>query len=713
MRKTDECITTRSTITQLATLENNIVAISTKEHFIKLFSSINCKNITTLTTKLLNDNTTTICFSKDAKLIAFNDKNKIYIIHMPTQQLLKKIDTDGETITIMEFDPSSNYIIAGSTNGRVLQYKYDNSSLLARLCSFPYTGVNGYSKIRNNYVSSFAFYKNQMACSGYGGAIFILDLLSQANKNIITHANTRINALCFLDETTLISGNVDGYIDIISLKQIHKYKRLNAPFRDIKQILLMPNPMFIMVTSPKHIAIFNIKEYKLIDANYIKLNATINKVAINNEILFINFDDNKIIKIQLTNTQKLNSLILHNSLDIAFNLISQEPMLKGSKEHLELEKRYKTIYLKAVDALLHENKELAKQLTEMFTHTKEKKGEINSLFIAFKNYEQFQMHFKEKKLTLAYAMAVKYPALQYTPQYKAMEKEWKKTFKAAQKQILLGNEAKAKEYLKPYITIISKRQNIQLILKQNKEFVEFLKAIDKKEYQKIYTLAQKHEIFTQIPTYHTLMQEAQTHLQKATENLKKGKIEEVLKHIYIIKDIDSFKDEIQTIKEECKEVELLQKAYQENNFKLCYELIDIHKHLSYTELGLLLEKHWFKMIHRCEEYATKGDIKSIKETLNELILLSSRRTKIGDLLRITFQTKIKLLISKKETKQAENIIYSYIDTFGLDKEIHSIMKAYEKRFRTKLAITYNENGTISRNSWINSPLITGHLKKHP
>lgn len=713
MRKIDECFRTQSNITQLTALTSDLVACATKSHGVKLFSPETCSVKTTLVSEYLDNKTSAICFTQDGEILAFANKTIIYIIHIPTRRLIKSIDTDGEKIEIMEFDPSSSYIIAGTSNGRVLQYKYDGSVLLSRLCSFPYDRSKEYEKIKKNFVSAFAFYENQIACSGYGGAIFVINLFSQANKDIITHSRSQIDALCFLDENTLISGNIDGAIDIISLKNTHSYKRLNAPFRAIKQILIMPNPNYIMVTSQKHIAIFDIKNYKLIDSNYIELNANINKVTIlRKEMLIIAFDNKEIIKIELPNIEKLKSLILHNSLDRAFDLIAHEPMLRNSTEHQELEKRYQEIYLKALDALLHHNKELALQLTDMFKHTKTKQDEIKELFLAFDNYPQFQAHFSQQKLTLAYAMATKFPALQQTWQYARMERAWKEAFKNAQRQILLGKEKNAKLCLSEYLAITSKRESIQLILKQNKEFIKFLKAIEKKDYKTVNQLALKHEIFTQIPTYHALVKEAQEHLEKAKEYMKKGDVTEAQEHLHKIENIVNLKNEVNTLYEECRDIVLLQNAYEDNNFKSCYEIIDLHKHLTSTELGMLLQKHWSKLMYKCEKYALKGDIKKIKTTLNDLIMLKTRRGKIGDLLRLSFHTKIQTLISTNKPKEAEKIIYSYIDIFGVDKEISSIMRLYETSFSITLAITHDTYNKPTRNSWVYSEIITGHLKNH-
>lgn len=712
MRKIQKCLVTHSKITELSTLQNNLIAFSTLANGVKIFSINGCEIKVNLVSEHLNPQTTAICFSPNAQTVAFANQTIIYIIRISTHKLLKRIDTGGEVIEIISFDPSSNYIIAGSKNGRVLQYKYDGALLLSRLCSFPYNESKDYLKIKKNFVSAFAFCENQMACSGYGGAIFVVDLLSQANKDLIRHGRTRIDALCFLNNETLISGNIDGAIDIISLKNSHAYKRINAPFRQILQILVMPNPNYIMVTSKKHIAIFDIKNYKLIDRDYIQLGGNIDKVTLlGDESLIVAFNETELLTVSLPNIEQLKSLILHNSLDKAFDLIVNEPMLRDSYEHKELEKKYKEIYLKAVDALIHHNKALALQLTDIFKRTLSKRSEIKSLFLAFENYPNFQLHFSERKLTLAYAMVDRYPALKYTWQYTRMEQLYKEAFKGAQRQILLGREDNAKLYLNEYIPIVSKRESIQLILKQNKEFIEFLQAVERRDYQIVNRLAIKNEIFTQIPTYTALNQEVEEYIQKVENGIKKGEIKHLKEYLSKLENIPYLKERVIELNNDCKSISTLQKAYKNNNFKSCYELIDIHKHLAYTELGILLQKHWSKIIHNCEEYALRGDIKEIKKSLGELITLSSRRNKIGDLLRVSFHTKIKILISNNKSKQAENIIYSYMDIFGLDSEINIIMKLFESKFSTQLAITYDKENRPTRDSWIYNEIIMG--KKSP
>jgi len=108
---------------------------------------------------------------------------------------------------------------------------------------------------------------------------------------------------------------------------------------------------------------------------------------------------------------------------------------------------------------------------------------------------------------------------------------------------------------------------------------------------------------------------------------------------------------------------------------------------------------------KCEEFALGGNIKDIKKELDGLIRLSSRRDKIGDLIRVSFQVRIKILIESKNFRGAETIIYTYIDIFGLDSEINQIMKNFERMSSLTLAITDTQTQRPSRDSWLESPII--------
>ena len=702
-----ECLKTRSAITAITSLKDDKIAFSTKHHGAKIFSSPDCVVLKNLANEFLGYKTTAVAFSKESDLVAFANDSVIYVLDLTHKIIIQTIRTTDGTIEILSFVPNSPYLITGTNSGRVMKYRYDGRAQLSRLCSFPSMPTKHREQIKNNYVSAFAFHGLYIACSGYGGAITLLKLNSLSNRVTIEASKVRINALCFLDKETLISGNVDGVIQIHSLKKRKTIKNITTPFNNIKNILIMPNSNYIMVSANSNkLILIDIELAKVISTNYLEFRHKVQHILLDSQMnLLVTLDSDELLKVKLPSREDLKSYIHSNTLDKAFNLLQRDPTLRGSREHKRIEVMYENLYTQAVNSLINHNTKEAKKLMEMFKDVPSKQEDINSIFNAFKHFNHFKTLFLEKKYALAYAMCEKHPALKRTQQFKKMEESFKEAFTFAQKQILIGREDVAKEILSVYATVVSKQPMIKLLLNKNKDFIAFLKAIQKKEYATIEKLLKSNESFANIPTYITLKNSTQTSLKTIEQLIDKNKIDEAIEEIKILQDIPELKEELKELYRTCKVAKELQKNYEENNFKDCYEIIDSNHNLDELELTKMLENHWFKLMSQCEEYALKGDIKSIKTKLNDLLLVKTRAEKTGDLLRVSFHTKIKALLAKRSFQNAENIIYSYIDIFGIDSELHFLMRGYEKMTNKKLAITLNQEKNISRDSWLTSSLI--------
>lgn len=701
------CYKARSEIKSFEVLEDDTLAFSTSIHGAKIFSHQRCSAIKNLSIELLNSNTTAVAFNQKGTLIAFANSNLIYILNTQTKLLLQSIRTFEGEIELLAFVPNSKYIVAGTKQGRVMQYRYDGRSHLSRLCSFGQSLSKTKSRVKSNYVSAFAFKDNIFASTGYGGVITILKMNSYTNRYNIQASNVRINALCFLDDNRLVSGSVDGMIQIHSLNKYQSIKNITTPFVNINSIIQMPNKRYIMVSAEsKNLVLIDLLNAKVVSTNYLTFTQNISCIKLTAEgNLLAVVNKKEFYRVELPSAEHIKSYILHNSLDKAYEIIDADPMLQGTREHKRVEVMYSKLYDKAVESLINSNTKEARKLMQMFSDVESKKDEINSIFKAFEFYPRFKNLYLEKKHSLAYIMAEKHPALRHTKQFKKMEETFKESFTFAQKQILIGREDLAKDILSAYATVASKKPMIKLVLNQNKEFIEFLKAINKKNHLQIDSLVKKNAIFKEIPSYSALQKELEQMLEKIRTLINKGQAEQAVESIKLLIDTPSIKEELQRLYSDTKLLKKLQKSYNEEDFVSCYEIIDSSNTLDSLELSILLEKHWTKLMSKCEDYALKGNIKGIKATLKGLIMVTSRVDKIGDLLRLSFHIKIKGLMAKKAFKSAENIIYSYIDIFGDDNELQLIMRTYQKVSRKTLAITLNQNSRLARDNWLNSDLI--------
>ncbi|MEA3227921.1 MAG: hypothetical protein U9P38_02490 [Campylobacterota bacterium] len=706
MLKIDNCLTTRSQITALQTVQNNIVIYSTLFHGTKVLNSDRCETDFNIANKNLNSKTTALAFSPNGKFIAFANKNIIYVLYISSHKIIKTIKTD-EAITLVVFDSSSQYIFCGTKKGRVFQYRYNNSSSLSRLCSFPLQEIARDKVIKNSFVSAFATYENLVATSGYGGSIFVIDILARANRNIITNSSVRIDALCFIDRDTIVSGDVDGTIYISTFNKNKITDKIVTPFSNITQIILMPNPQYILInTQTDSLAMVDIKNYKIVSDNYLTFEVDINKIALGeNGLLLVALKNLELLKIEIPTIAELKRLIDADDLDKAFNLVEHSPLLQDSKEHKELEKKYHILYQKAVEALTYNNIALAIEITSTLKNNHYKQENIEALFKSFEHFSKFNILFLEKRYPLAYAMCSKYPAFTHTPQYKKMELLWKETFSNAQRQMLLKRDDLAIAILQEHMTTSSKKPLIKFILNHTDQFLQFLKAIQKRDFSTINLILSKNKIFSNIPNFISLMNEIETNILKVERYILKGMITLAKNLIKELVDIPQIEHRIKFLLYKNTKMELLQKAYIRNDFPLCYETLDNHPCLTTTELGSRLERDWSKMIKICENYALQGDIKNIKLTLGKLLLLSTRREKIGDLLRVSYHVKIKFLISRKSFKKAELIINSYIEIFGMDNELKLISKNFEHFSSIKISILENHTQKLPRDSWLKSEFL--------
>ncbi len=700
MLETSHCIQQYSNIKEIKKLNDNYIAISTSLDGGRIVSFDTCDTLATIYHERLNDKTLAISFSPDGEFMAFSNASHIYVIHIKSKAVLKTINADNDIIEKLTFDLESKYILASTQNGRVLQYKCDGSSLLGRLYSFKQS-----DHTQTNKATSFAFYEDTMACSSEKGTIFCINLHSRTNKIVFTNNTLKVTSLCFLDNNYIISGDEKGDLYLNYLKNNSLVKKQETLFTQITQILLMPNKKYIILSGDEnYIAIYNARTLKLVHSKYIGFSDVPKQIIITDEnTLIASLVNNSIEKIMLPNAKKLKSFLVNKDFDKAYLLIEQDPLLRDTREYEILEIAYAKIYTAALDALVKQNKTLALKLTNIFKEIDEKQEDLQLLFKAFENYTRFKILYNEKKYALAYAMSVKYPPLMQTIQYINMEKIWENIFAKAQTQMLQGKKENALAMFNKFATIPQKRPSIKLVLKYHSEFTQFNRALKYKNYKAIARIIKKNALFTLIPAYENIEKEMQKSIYNIQKNINKCELESALKQLSKLQNIDSIAGEVSLQKDECKALQELQDAYAINDFIQCYEIIDKHDSLNATQLGGLLHKHWLKIISKCEFYALKGNFKDIKESLGELVKLSTRKEKIGDLFRLAFHIKIKALIERENFPKAEGIIYSYIDIFGSDTEIIYIMKLYEVKANTKLAIT--QDCRLSRDKWFESSVI--------
>ncbi len=710
--KREECFRTRSEIIAFEPLNENEIIYALQHKTVKSFSTLACKTLKNIAIEHLGSQTTAISFHKSLELIAIANGKMIYIMSTTDKSVVQTIISYNGDVISLHFVQNSPYLICGTKNGRVILYKYTQKSSLSRLCSFPFNNPVGKKVIDKNYVGAIDSNEQYIASSGYGGAITIIKLHSLTHKQTIQSSRIRINVLKFISNELLLSAGIDGNIYFHDLKKYKNIKTLSSPIGIVSQILPIQKTHYALLNGEgNQLALLDTNEKKIVVNAFLKHPLDIKYVAVLDKItLFVVLQNNQVEKITLPSAENLDNLIAQNKYTEAFLLLERSPLLQNSAEHKKLDVIYQNSFSKAVNSFLNGHQKEALKLLEPFKELKDKKEDIDLIVASFNQYKKFHTLVLEKKYHVAYAISDKYPALQQTLSFKKMEEEFEKVFSFAQKQINIGRLDVAREILKIYSAVASKKVIVKLLIQQNKAFLLFLNSIKMKNYKNIALLIKEEPTFTQLPQYKELLNAIDKDLKTIRSLIEKAELDKAIEKIKELQFFPDIKEELKELYELANYTKTFLEFYNKDNFLKCYETIDRSKMLDQLELTKMLELHWCKLMDKCEDLALKGDLKGIKEALKELISLKSRSAKIGDIIRLSFQTKIKYLLSKRTFHKAEGIIYSYIDIFGLDTEVKTLMNTYEKHSKKKLAITIDQELYKERDSWMDAELIVGQYK---
>jgi len=526
---------------------------------------------------------------------------------------------------------------------------------------------------------------NLLACGDNAGNIFLYTLAAHKEIARFCYVAQPVSRILYLNPHTLVIFFVGGSVYRHSLSFEPHAKKTRIPFATLRNILpFMQNNYALLQVDATSFALFDLAEHKLCRSKFLTTPFAIKTCRIEENNLHIEYQNKRNDSFDLCPAKELDSLLLHNALEQADTLLGHNPVLTRTPSFEKLSRFYDATLQEALQALIAQNKERFERIVEMLLGLSAKKEELALLKKTYEHYPRFVALVETEKYPLAYAMSAKFPRLQTTPPYKKLQEHFGTCHKQAQKALNNGEHAKAREILTPFMTIASKKDTIKLFLDKNSLFLSFLKAIEEQDYRTCQALIAQEKSLEKLPNYTALLDAQESFMQeiyKASLALDLPRAEERLAKLPLSKSLHS-------LQELYRGAALLQKLYDNNDFKGCYELLDIHPLLLQSELGILLEKHWGKTLAKAREHAIAGEMTQIQNLFENLSGIKSREESIAHLYKLGFYAKIKLFLEQKEFKSAEKFIYSYLDLFGEDMQITLLMKLFSLTSPTPLALSY-------------------------
>ncbi len=295
-------------------------------------------------------------------------------------------------------------------------------------------------------------------------------------------------------------------------------------------------------------------------------------------------------------------------------------------------------------------------------HTKKK----NSCF------ESFEALFKEGKHVHALVIASKCEELQTHPYYKQMQEEFYFRLKRAAAALKKNDFNLAKELIGAYARVEEKKEIVFLLLRYGNKFLEFLHAVKKREYEKVYTACMQYPSFTKTPSFVAMHTQLSSCFYKMQESIEKLDKEEHL----LAKRLAPFFKEAADVLKRASLFEQFQKAYEKEDFVFCFSLLDAHPFLKTTQQGSALIRYRNRNYEKAKECAKKGDLETFFFLFEDFLLVSIEEEELWRLFCQTACTKIEYLFSRHEYDAAEKILFIALKYCKKEKRVEELVKKY-------------------------------------
>jgi hypothetical protein len=451
----------------------------------------------------------------------------------------------------------------------------------------------------------------------------------------------------------------------------------------------------------QHISLLDLRQKKIIEPSYIKVNSKITAMAIGtDDVLYVGSEDGSISVFDLVPKDILNLSADANTYAQAYDLLHTHPLLQDTPLKQELEERWELTMQKAIEQLENRQTDEAIKSLKIFSKVKAKQVMIKDFQGVITTFERFRAAVDHENYTLAYSMADHIPLLKETTPYKEIEALWDDVFHKAQTYVITENTHQLFKVLEPFSRVTSKLCFIQVLLHQPKLFLEFTHMINTRHYEKIFSIAGQYPCLKEIESYKNVIH--------AADDLQKNAYKHILSREYTLAEralkelasIPYMKTELKELSRLSSLLQKIEKFHKKGDLTSCYTFIDKHPDLQEFPLIQEIEEHWKTKMKEAEKEALLGHTKEIKTILGELLTLPTRAQKVGMLLRQSFLIQLKLMVIQHKTDKLQVAIENYISLFSYDTELHNLIQKLKNEKIINIELTPEQEYRRPRSLWL-------------
>ena len=618
-----------------------------------------------------------------------NEESRLFDIK--AKKIVAKVTRHQGGVYCVGVDPLNRYMFSCGEDGKTFAVEIKNAKLAFTL------------PMHADSINDIAFSDNGvwLATASYDKKVFLFNMDNMSLKyKLIGHSETVVKVQ-FLNLHRLFSVDRKGNGIIWDMKSGKIITRLKGIHDIVVQVTKsVDNKFLFLATELGYILVYELQNYKMLSANYIKLASHITSLAFDgtNQNLIIATSSNEVYFYNIYDSQDdIKESIEKKNYEKIYKYIERNPLLQYTKIYQKVEIIWDLVLKKAIFALEKGDKKIATALFRTFKNIPSKNKIIQKTIAEYEEFEKFKISAKQGKITLAYSLANKHPMYKDSAIFRGLEKNWKKAFVLAQKYSLDPKARdKVREILIPYRGISEKTKLIKDLFLQGDIYRRFKISIGQKDFRLAFELISQHPFLKEFPEYDSLIKYADTLYIKAQQLLESDDTHSAIKILRVLLDFADFKDDAKNIIDSIELKHKFYEAVKSDDFVSAYNIMSISEELQESKEGVSLQKEWNKDLAKANLYAVDGDIQGVRKVLSRYMNISSKYVHLANVFGWAYMIQLEQSIrQKKEQTVIENGIKKYILCFGIQEQIEVFFKIFKKYYpKTKLNLQLQTKGSM-------------------
>jgi len=633
-------------------------------------------------------------FTSDAEYFVSisSDAEVSKLFDLTTRKMVSKISRHQGKVSCVGIDPLNRYMFSCGEDGKTFATDIKNAKLAFTL------------PMHVDSITDIVFSDNGkwLATSSYDKKVFLFNLerLSFTNK-LIGHSSP-VMKLQFLDSNRLFSIDKDSKGIIWDVKTAKVIKRLDGIHDIVTQVTKTPDNKFLfLATELGYVVVYDLKEYKLLSSNYIKLSSSIVSMIFDNthKNLILGTNNKELIAYDIyEGLEEIEKFFTEKNYENIYKRIKENPLLGYTKTAQKVDTIWDFTLKKAILFLEKSNKKSADKILSAFKNIPSKNKIIQDVFLEYEEFEKFVLSVKQGKTALSYSLANKHPRYKDSDTYKFLEGNWKKAFRLAQKySIDPKSKDKAREVLVAYRGVSEKTKLIKELFLQSDVYRRFKIAIGQKDFKLSFELVKQHPFLREFAEYDMLMKYADSLYIKSQKLLEEDDNHAAVKIFRVLMDFDDFKDDAKEMIDAIESRLKFHEAIKKEDFATAYDLMAHSEELQDTKEGQFLDKKWNDDLKKANLYAVDGDITQVQEVLDKYMKIRSKYPLLANVFGWAYMVQLEQAVrERREQVSIENGVKKYILCFGLQEQIKVFFKIFKRYYpKTKLNLKLQTKGSLS------------------